>query len=99
MRIAAHKTSRLINPRTLFAIALLIVAAAPRAAHSQTAPGVKTDKRAYAEPPPPALPAAGGTFRDPVFGTTIMRVTDERDGPFNVTNYSYYPSFNKDSTR
>ncbi|HKP88227.1 MAG TPA: hypothetical protein VJZ26_19135, partial [Blastocatellia bacterium] len=38
-------------------------------------------------------------FRDPVFGTTIMRVTDERDGPFNVTNYSYYPSFNKDSTR
>ncbi|HKP87893.1 MAG TPA: Ig and FN3 domain-containing protein, partial [Blastocatellia bacterium] len=60
---------------------------------------VITDKNVYPEPPAPALPAAGGTFRDPVFGTTIMRVTDERDGPFNVTNYSYYPSFNKDSTR
>ncbi len=62
-------------------------------------PGVKTDKRAYLEPPPPALPAAGGTFIDSVFGTAIMRVTDERDGAFNVTAYSYYPSFNKDSTR
>jgi hypothetical protein len=60
---------------------------------------VITDKNVYLEPPPPALPAAGGTFRDPVFGTTIMRVTDERDGAFNVTNYSYYPSFNKNSTR
>src|SRR4051794_449546 len=74
-------------------------------AYSQTNPqaasmtGVKTDKRAYPEPAPPALPQAGGTFIDPVFHTTIMRVTDERDGPFNVTNYSYYPSFNKNSTR
>ncbi|HEX8185796.1 MAG TPA: fibronectin type III domain-containing protein, partial [Blastocatellia bacterium] len=61
--------------------------------------GVITDYRMCAEPPPPALPAAGGTFVDPVFGTTIMRVTDQNDGAFNATNYSYWPSFNKDSTR
>ncbi len=60
---------------------------------------VITDKNIYPEPPPPALPAAGGKFTDPVFRTTIMRVTDENDGAFNVTAYSYYPSFNKDSTR
>jgi hypothetical protein len=62
-------------------------------------PGIKTDYGVYPEPPPPALPPAGGTFVDPVFGTTIMRVTDQNDGPFNATQYSYYPSLNKNSTR
>ncbi|MFP5264745.1 MAG: fibronectin type III domain-containing protein, partial [Blastocatellia bacterium] len=61
--------------------------------------GVITDYGVYPEPPAPALPRAGGTFVDPVFGTTIMRVTDQNDGAFNVTNYSYWPSFNKDTTR
>ncbi len=60
---------------------------------------IKTDYNIYPEPRPPVLPAAGGTFVDPTFGTTIMRVTDERDGAFNVTNYSYYPSFNRDNSR
>jgi hypothetical protein len=62
-------------------------------------PSIKTDYRVYAEPPPPALPPAGGTFVDPVFGTTIMRVTDQNDGAFNATQYSYYPSLNKNNTR
>ncbi|MCA1615406.1 MAG: hypothetical protein LC800_15150, partial [Acidobacteria bacterium] len=44
-----------------------------------SAAGVKTDSRAYREPPAPPLPRAGGTFTDPTFGTEIMRVTDERD--------------------
>jgi hypothetical protein len=100
-----YKTYRRIINNVAFAIALLIATCAPQPAYSQSnspassTAGVKTDKRAYPEPAPPALPAAGGTFTDPVFGTTILRVTDERDGPFNVTNYSYYPSFNKGSTR
>jgi hypothetical protein len=64
-----------------------------------TSPGIKTDRRVYPEPAPPRLPPAGATFEDPVFGTTLLRVTDERDGAFNATNYSYYPSFNKDNTR
>ena len=62
-------------------------------------PGVKTDRAVYPEPPPPPLPAAGGTFVDPTFGTTIMRLTDANDGTFNVNSYSYWPSFNRDSTR
>src|SRR4051794_26607769 len=49
----------------------------PTAAHA-----VKTDRRVYAEPAPPPLPEAGGTFVDPVFGTTLIRVTDQRDGKF-----------------
>ncbi|MFL6214626.1 MAG: hypothetical protein ACJ74J_12130 [Blastocatellia bacterium] len=74
-------------------------AAQPTSTRSANAPGIKTDRRVYAEPAPPALPVAGGTLIDPVFGTTILRVTDERDGKSNETPYSYWPSFNKDSTR
>jgi hypothetical protein len=101
-----YKISRSIINSFLLVIALLIATLSPRTAYLQnnartatTTIGVRTDKRTYPEPPPPALPAAGETFTDTVFGTTIMRVTDERDGAFNVTNYSYYPSFNKNSTR
>jgi hypothetical protein len=61
--------------------------------------GIKTDRAVYRQPPPPPLPAAGGTFLDPTFGTTIMRLTDANDGTFNVNSYSYWPSLNKDSTR
>jgi hypothetical protein len=71
----------------------------PASVRSTPAPSVKTDRRVYAEPAPPALPEAGGTFIDPVFGTTLLRVTDERDGKSSETPYSYWPSFNKDSTR
>src|SRR5262249_20443314 len=60
---------------------------------------VKTDYGIYPEPAPPPLPPAGGTLVDPTFGTTIMRVTDENDGVQNVTNYSYWHSFNINSTR
>ncbi len=58
-----------------------------------------SDRRVLPEGPPPTLPRAGGTFVDPVFGTTIMRVTDERDGASCMNFYSYWPTFNLDSTR
>src|SRR5690242_7313905 len=61
--------------------------------------GVKTDMGIYHPPAELKLPKAGETFVDPTFGTTIMRVTDERDGKSNHLSYSYYPSFNKDCTR
>jgi len=61
--------------------------------------GVITDHNVYPEPAPPALPAAGGTFVDPTFGTTIMRVTDEHDGQSNFNYYSYWPTFNLDDTK
>src|SRR5581483_4150348 len=90
-----------INRATAVTLALLFWAT-PLAAFAQTAArtsAVKTDRRVYHEPAPPPLPEAGGTFVDPTFGTTILRVTDARDGKFAETPYSYWPSFNKDSTR
>lgn len=61
---------------------------------------VGTDHKAYAKPPLPQLPAAGGKYVDPVFGTTVMRVTDERDGraPGLGTYYPHWPTFNRDNT-
>jgi cysteine-rich repeat protein len=54
----------------------------------------------YPEPALPALPAAGGTLVDPTFGTTILRVTDAATvGGSCGTAYSYWPTFNADSTR
>ena len=61
-------------------------------------PSVVADHRIYSEGPPPALPRAGGAFVDPAFGATIMRVTDERDGISCTNFYSYWPTFNLDST-
>jgi WD40-like Beta Propeller Repeat len=75
--------------------------------HAQTAsaqsvtPGIKTDHGFYAEPSLPVLPRAGGKFLDPVFGTEIMRATDETDGaaPGLGTYYSHWPTFNCNNTR
>jgi uncharacterized protein (TIGR03437 family) len=60
---------------------------------------VKTDFGVYAEPPAPPLPPAGGFITDPVFGTTILRVTDERDGAHLGTIYSNWHTFNLNNTR
>jgi hypothetical protein len=62
---------------------------------------IRTDRNVYVEPPLPALPRAGGKIIDPVFGTEIMRVTDETDGasPGLGTYYSHWPTFNSNNTR
>ncbi|MFL6334315.1 MAG: hypothetical protein ACJ754_13460, partial [Pyrinomonadaceae bacterium] len=77
------------------------VAATPVQAQGRDVPGVKSDRRVYREPALPALPAAGGTYRDPVFGTEVMRVTDasECPAPGCGTYYSHWPTFNADETR
>ncbi len=62
-------------------------------------PSVKTDARIYAEPNLPQLPKAGGSYSDPVFGSPILRLTDESDGKNCTVSYSYWPSFNRDNTR
>ncbi|MGQ0760409.1 MAG: hypothetical protein ACT4OT_00115 [Acidobacteriota bacterium] len=61
----------------------------------------ETDRRVYREPPLPRLPGAGRTYTDPVFGTEIMRATDESDGPAPGfgTFYSHWPTFNANNTR
>ena len=58
-----------------------------------------SDWDTHPEPALPALPAAGGTMLDTVFGATIMRLTDENDGSDCRVEYSYWPTFNVDSTR
>jgi hypothetical protein len=89
-------------------IAVVLVTSAAKILPAQTrkalpAPStrsaVTTDHRVYNEGPPPALPRAGGTFVDPTFGTTMMRVTDESDGTACNNFYSYWQTFNLDSTR
>src|SRR5688572_18478704 len=69
-------------------------------AQSQT-PGIKTDRAVYAEPPLAMMPSAGNKVNDPVFGTEIMRATDESDclAPGCGTWYSQWPTFNSDNTR
>ena len=84
----------------LFALALTLFALSGAATFAQSTGEIKTDFSAYAPGSAPALPAAGGTMRDPVFGTEIMRVTDERDAAGGAgTSYSYWPTFNSDNTR
>lgn len=46
-----------------------------------------------------SLPPAGGIMIDPSYGTPIMRVTDETDGSYLGTYYSYWPTLNCNSTR
>jgi hypothetical protein len=67
--------------------------------YAQTSSTTLNDYKVYAEPALPRLPAAGGKFRDQVFGTEIMRVTDERDGNLNGTYYPQWPTLNADNTR
>jgi hypothetical protein len=59
----------------------------------------RTDRKVYPEPPAPVLPRAGNTFVDPTFGTTLLRLTGPADGDECHNQYSYWPTFNSDSTR
>ena len=60
-----------------------------------------SDRKVYPKPPLPPLPPLGGTYRDPVFGTEIMRATDASDCPHQGcgTYYSHWPTFNANNTR
>src|SRR6266545_805458 len=57
-----------------------------------------TSWNVYPVPPAPALPPAGGTFTDPTFGTTLMRVTDANDGIDCHNAYAIWQAFNADDT-
>ncbi len=61
--------------------------------------GFKRDYGIYPVPPAPPLPSAGGKVIDPTFGTSILRLTDANDGPACINAYSYWPTFNLNSTR
>lgn len=96
-----------ISPRLLqslirfavLACALALAGSANVASAQSAPPGIKTDRSVYAEPPAPPLPRRGGVMIDQTFGTEIMRVTDETDTTGAGTAYSYWPTFNVNSTR
>ena len=107
-----HYDNGKVMKTSLFHATLLLVLGAPMVASAQSngpptpptstlniGPALVTDRRVSPEGPLPSLPRAGGTFVDPVFGTTILRVTDEVDGTECKNFYSYWPTFNLDSTR
>src|SRR5690348_4897804 len=65
-------------------VAAALSLATPVFAQTRTAVGpytAVTDRVAYPEPALPALGAAGYTFADPVFKSTIHRVTDALTRP------------------
>lgn len=64
-----------------------------------SAPSDIGDIGVYPKPPAPTLPPAGGSYLDPTFGTTIVRVTDRNNGDMNFHIYSTPSPFNADSTR
>ncbi|HEY0174094.1 MAG TPA: hypothetical protein VGB98_23960, partial [Pyrinomonadaceae bacterium] len=94
-RSARFSFHSLLSFALVLAAAALLSAARPASARTPAAQSVRA---VFPEPTLPALPAAGGTFRDPVFGTEVMRVTGERDGKLNGTFYPHWPTLNADST-
>jgi len=73
---------------------LILVGSASSVSRAQSTATIRTDLGVYPEPAAPPLPPARGKFVDPTFGTEIMRVTDERDGQYNGTEYSYWSTLN-----
>ena len=83
------------------AFCLILVGTLTRPAAAQGYPSVKIDNRTYPDPSSlPALPAVNVKFRDAVFGTEIIRATDQDDcaNPGCSTYYSNWPVFNSNST-
>jgi len=94
-----RKTARRFPTILLLAAAVAAPLGARAAAGEGEGPRVRTDRAVIPPPPAPPLPKAGGVLADPAFGTRILRVTDERDGPENQHAYSYWCATNADSTR
>jgi hypothetical protein len=85
-----HKGNTPVKSAALIAIALAVSAFA-----QLTDMTVRT-------PPPAVARTAGQWYRDPTFGTRMIRVTDESwaAGRCNIGSaYGFYPTFNADSTR
>src|SRR5690348_447553 len=81
----------------LAASAVVFIGLLPGGASGQST--LITNYGTYTEGSLPALPAAGGTLVDSTFGTIIMRLTDANDGTDCRVEYSYWPTFNVDSTK
>ena len=79
--------------------------AADRNDAAPTAYSAPTDRLTRPKPPLPQLGAAGFTFRDPAFGSRLLRVTDARTRPgvlnrsFRVPSNAHLAAWSADSTK
>jgi len=76
---------------SLYGAAAALCIAVPCAAQTLTAVGpytAVTDRATYPKPPLPALGPAGSAIADPIFSSTIRRITDNSTRP-GVRNVSY----------
>src|SRR5689334_21868518 len=76
---------------SLYGAAAALCIAVPCAAQTLTAVGpytAVTDRATYPKPPLPALGPAGSAIADPIFSSTIRRITDSSTRP-GVRNVSY----------
>src|SRR5437016_3277732 len=95
------RLSTLFFSLTLAFALILSSGLSDRHAVSAQTPNYISDRNVYPKPPLPPLPPVGGTYRDPTFGTEIMRATDagECPTPGCGTWYSQWPTFNANNTR
>jgi hypothetical protein len=89
------------------ALAMLVMVAAAAGGKAAApggtaaAPGGEVDRRILPKPyPAPALPAAGDSFTDPTFGSTIVRLTDRATAPggAGVNSAAQDTMFNSDTS-
>src|SRR5262245_31841161 len=67
---------------SLFLVLFVGTSFTPASVNAQ-APSAVGNPNTYLKPfPAPVLPAAGGQFVDPTFGTTIVRITDPSNAPY-----------------
>jgi len=73
---------------------------APASVNAQSPSAIGAPNVYFKPYPAPVLPAAGGTYVDPTFGTTITRVTDATTAPkgANVNSASTDSMFNADGS-
>jgi hypothetical protein len=88
------------TPRMLGVLVTLVVVVAAVGAKS-AAPVVGGDQRVLPKPyPAPTLPSASGSFKDPTFGSTIVRLTDASTAPdgAGVNSAAQDTMFNTDAS-
>lgn len=63
--------------------------------------GVQASSSTYTAAPLGSItqPAKGSTYTDPTFGTKVLRLTDSSDGGSATVAYSYWPTFNSNSSK
>lgn len=82
-----------------FALPVLFANISPSALAASATTSVGISDYSSRKPGYVTLPARGGSYVDPVFGTEIIRVTDSTDGQRCFHAYSYWRAFNSEGNQ